>query len=85
MNAAGTLTPPPGSDWHAAWDLALRSADAAVPPGLRAWNGSDVAARFAVHRRSVIGPLAEALAQSFPVLQTLLGEACFSEIGRAHV
>ena len=47
------------------------------PPGLRAWNGSDPARRFAVHRNNVTVSLVDALADTFPVVQALVGEDFF--------
>lgn len=43
------------------------------PPGLRAWNGSDPAARYAVHRNNVVVSLVDALADAFPVVRALVG------------
>ncbi len=56
---------------------ALLSPDAPCPPGLRAWNGSDPAKRFAIYRNNVVVSLVDALADSFPVVQALVGEAFF--------
>jgi len=72
---------------------ALRIADASVtltafaaalldparpcPAGLRAWNGSDPTARLAVHRNNVVSSLIDALAETFPVVQQLVGEDYF--------
>ncbi|MDP1647517.1 MAG: DNA-binding domain-containing protein [Rubrivivax sp.] len=47
------------------------------PSGLRAWNGSDPTARLAVHRNNVVGSLIDALAETFPVVQQLVGEDFF--------
>ena len=55
------------------------------PPGLRAWNGSDPAVRFAVHRNNVMVAMIEALADAYPVLQALVGEAFFAALARAFV
>lgn len=49
----------------------------ATPPGLTAWNGSDPEKRFAVYRNNVIVGLVDALADSYPVVQALVGEAFF--------
>ncbi|MDE1948309.1 MAG: putative DNA-binding domain-containing protein [Burkholderiales bacterium] len=55
------------------------------PAGLRAWNGSDPAARFAVHRNNVVGSLIDALADNFPVVQQLVGEEFFRAMAGLYV
>lgn len=55
------------------------------PPGLRTWNGSDPARRFAVYRNNVIVSLVDALADTFPVTQELVGEAFFRAMARLFV
>ncbi|MCY1272443.1 putative DNA-binding domain protein [compost metagenome] len=55
------------------------------PPGLRAWNGSDPARRFAVYRNNVLASLVGALADGFPVVRQLVGEAFFQAMARQHV
>lgn len=71
-------------------DLALALLDArpSCPPGLRAWNGSDPARRFAVHRNNVVASLVDALGDTFPVVQALVGEEFFRAMAtvfaRAH-
>ncbi len=49
----------------------------AVPDGLRTWNGSDPAARLAVYRNNVVSSLVDALAETFPVVQQLVGVEFF--------
>jgi hypothetical protein len=56
---------------------ALLDPELPCPRGLRAWNGSDPARRFAVHRNNVIASLVEALADTFPVVQALVGAEFF--------
>jgi hypothetical protein len=60
----------------------------ACPPGLTAWNRSDPARRFAVYRNNVMVSLIDALADSFPVTQALVGEEFFRAMAgvfaRAH-
>lgn len=56
-----------------------------VPAGLRAWNGSDPAPRFGVHRNNVIVSLVDALADSFPVVRRLVGDEFFVAMARAYV
>lgn len=48
-----------------------------VPAGLRAWNGSDPDARLAVYRNNVVSSLVDALAETFPVVQQLVGTEFF--------
>lgn len=55
------------------------------PPGLRAHNGSDPARRFAVHRNTVVGSLVDALAETFPVVQELVGDEFFAAMARLYV
>jgi len=62
---------------HADFSAALRAPSFVCPPGLTAWNGSDPAKRFAVYRNNVIVSLVDALADSYPVVQALVGEAFF--------
>lgn len=68
-------------------DLAAALLDPArpVPAGLRAWNGSDPAARFAVYRNNVIVSLVAALADTFPVVRRLIGEEFFGAMAREFV
>lgn len=56
---------------------ALLDPQRATPPGLRAWNGSDPAARLAVYRNNVVSSLVDALAETFPVVQQLVGDEFF--------
>ncbi len=56
-----------------------------LPAGLRAWNGSDPTARFAVHRNNVVVSLVLALADGFPVVQRLVGEAFFAAMAGVYV
>ncbi len=70
---------------QAAWGTALLDPDRAVPAGLVTWNGSDPAQRFAVYRNNVTVSLMQALADTFPVCQALLGAARFRDLARAFV
>lgn len=56
-----------------------------LPPGLAAWNGSDPARRFAVHRNNVVVALVEALGAGFPVVRQLVGEDFFAALAGWHV
>ncbi|MEN0106039.1 MAG: DNA-binding domain-containing protein [Pseudomonas sp.] len=64
---------------------ALLSADDSTPSGLTTWNGSDPAARFAVYRNNVQSSLVNALADTFPVVQALVGEVFFRAMAQAFV
>jgi hypothetical protein len=68
-----------------AWAQALLDPQAALPPGLRAWNGSNPRQRFDVHRNTVVSSLIDALAQTFVVTQQLVGEAFFRTLARQFV
>lgn len=64
---------------------ALFAAGTVCPPGLRAWNDSDPARRFAVYRNNVMVSLIDALADSYPVTQALVGEEFFRAMARQFV
>jgi len=70
---------------QAAFAAALRDGAAPVPPGLRAWNGSDPAARFAVYRNNVVSSLVAALGETFPVVRELVGSEFFDAMARLFV
>jgi hypothetical protein len=55
------------------------------PAGLRAWNGSDPAARLAVYRNNVVCSLIDALADTFPVVQQLVGPDFFCAMAGVFV
>lgn len=52
------------------------------PVGLKTWNGSDPAKRYAVHRNNVVVSLIDALADTYPVLQQLVGEEFFRAMAK---
>jgi hypothetical protein len=56
---------------------ALLDPDASLPKGLKIWNGSDPAVRFAIYRNNVMTSLIDALADNFPVLQAQVGHEYF--------
>ncbi len=64
---------------------ALRDPAAPLPAGLRSWNGSDVAQRFAVHRNNVRVGLVDALAGTFPVTRCLVGDDFFRAMAGQYV
>lgn len=57
----------------------------ACPPGLHTWNDSDPAQRFAVYRNNVAVSLIDALADTFPVTQALVGDEFFRAMARVFV
>ena len=61
---------------------ALLAADDVCPPGLTAWNGSDPGHRFAVYRNNVMVSLIDALADTYPVTQELVGTEFFRAMAR---
>lgn len=70
---------------QSAFAQALLDPERACPSGLKTWNGSDPAMRFAVHRNNVAVSLIDALADSFPVTQALVGEEFFRAMARVHI
>ncbi len=56
-----------------------------TPTGLQAWNGSDPGVRFAVYRNNVVHSLVGVLADSFPVVQALVGPEFFGAMARRFV
>ena len=56
-----------------------------LPAGLHTWNGSDPGRRFAVYRNNVLASLIDALADSFPVVQALVGEPFFRAMALIYV
>lgn len=75
----------PLSSEQGAFAAALLDPEADCPPGLRAWNGSDPARRFAVYRNNVVSALIGALADTFPVVQQSVGEAFFRAMAAVFV
>lgn len=57
----------------------------ACPEGLVAWNGSDPAMRFAIYRNNVVVSLVDALADTFPAVQELVGVDFFRAMARRFV
>lgn len=70
---------------QAAFAAALLDAARPCPPGLRAWNGSDPARRFGVHRNNVIVSLVTALGDTFPVVRRLVGDDFFDAMASLYV
>lgn len=65
---------------RALWDPAEET-----PPGLIGPDGKTAPKRFNVYRNNVIASLCEALQQSFPAVESLLGEDYFKALARAFV
>ena len=61
---------------------ALLNPELACPSGLTTWNGSDPEIRFAVYRNNVMVSLIDALADTYLVVQTLVGEEFFRAMAR---
>jgi hypothetical protein len=76
---AATLLP------QATFAAALLDPAVPCPPGLVAWNGSDPAARWAVYRNNVVSSLIDALADTFPVVQELVGIEFFRAMAALFV
>jgi hypothetical protein len=55
------------------------------PAGLRAWNGSDPGPRFDVYRNNVISSLTAALADTFGVVQALVGPDFFRAMAGSYI
>lgn len=55
------------------------------PALLRSWNGSDIAARFAVHRNNIVCSLVDAVGEVFPVIRQLVGDAFFRAMAAEFV
>ncbi len=72
------------AQWAAALWAPVPGGDEALPcpPGLQCWNGSSPARRFAVHRNTVWNTCVEALVNTFPAAQHLLGPDRFAAMAR---
>lgn len=70
---------------HAEFARAVSNPDLPVPLGLTAWNDSDPAVRFAVHRNNIHSSLIDALADNFPVVRELVGEEFFRAMAQHFV
>ncbi|MEZ5661123.1 MAG: DNA-binding domain-containing protein [Burkholderiaceae bacterium] len=57
----------------------------AGPAGLRTWNGSDPARRVDVYRNNVISSLIDALADTYPMVQQLVGEEFFRAMASVFI
>jgi hypothetical protein len=70
---------------QSAFAAGLLNPELPCPSGLKAWNGSDPAVRFAVYRNNVTVSLVDSLAATYPVLQALVGEEFFRAMARVFV
>lgn len=70
---------------QSAFAAALLNPDLPCPGGLTSWNGSDPEVRFAVYRNNVTVSLIDALADTFPVVQALVGDDFFRAMARVFV
>ena len=70
---------------HAEFTRALLDTGRACPPGLYSSNGADPASRFAVYRNNVQGSLINALEDSYPVVEQLVGQAFFKAMARTYI
>ena len=70
---------------NTAFAAALLDPALPCPAHLRAWNGSDATRRFSVHRNNVVGSLVDALADTFPVVQALVGPEFFRAMAAQFV
>lgn len=70
---------------HAAFRAALLNPGSPCPEGLCSANGADPESRFAVYRNNVQSSLINALADSYPVVMQLVGEAFFRAMAAIFV
>lgn len=70
---------------QAAFAAALLDPALPCPKDFRAWNGSDPTTRLAVYRNNVLGSLIDALAETFPVTQQLVGDQFFGAMAAMFV
>ncbi|MBD1548427.1 DNA-binding domain-containing protein [Roseibium aggregatum] len=67
------------------FSAALTDADLPVPDGVVGPDGKPAPKRFNVYRNNVIVSLTEALAQTYPAIERLLGEDYFKALARSFV
>jgi hypothetical protein len=70
---------------HADFGAVLLAPTFQCPTGLTTWNGSDPAKRFGVYRNNVVVGLIDALADTYPVVQELVGEDFFRAMAGVFV
>jgi len=69
---------------QAAFAAPLLDPAQACPDGLTTWNQSDPSVRYAVYRNNVTVALIDALADTYPVVQQLVGEDFFRAMARLY-
>ncbi|NUU36803.1 DUF2063 domain-containing protein [Pseudomonas sp. C2B4] len=69
----------------AAFAAALIDTQRACPEGFFSTNGADPASRFAVYRNNVQSSLINALADGYPVVRQLVGDAFFRAMAQAYI
>ena len=67
---------------HREFAAALQVPTLSVPPGLRVGGRYAAERRFAVHRNNFVVGLIDALAESFPVAEALVGPEFFRAMAR---
>lgn len=72
-------------NFQAGFCAALMNPQADCPAGLVSWNGSDPAQRFAVYRNNVLASRIGALADTFPVIQSMVGDRFFQAMAAVYV
>ena len=75
----------PSPIWPEAWASALLDPTQPAPLGLRSWNGSDPAQRFAVHRNNALSGLTTALEDNFSVVRAEVGHEFFAAMARCFI
>ncbi|WP_332762385.1 DNA-binding domain-containing protein [Pseudomonas koreensis] len=70
---------------QSAFAAALIDTGLPCPDGLRSANGADPASRFAVYRNNVQASLVNALADSYPVVQQLVGDEFFRAMAAVFI
>lgn len=70
---------------NAEFSQALLDAQRACPSNLCTRNGSDPTQRFAVYRNNIIVSIVDALSETFPVVQALVGVDFFRAMAREFV
>lgn len=70
---------------QASFHAALLEAKTPAPPGLTDGQGRPAGRRFDIYRNNVAVSLSEALADSFPVIQKLLGDENFRNISALYI
>lgn len=73
------------SNYQHAFADALLDAELACPAQLTSWNGSDINSRFAVYCNNVVSSLINALADTYPVVQQLVGDTFFRAMANIFV